>query len=124
MKRLDRTKPPPGWEYLEENHRVFTTRPAGKSIWCEALIRDPACDLVADIGRERARAMVFQMSWDTYDKETAPAIEDALAQVVEWLRAYAKEQHDIIDSDTSLVAAEAYLDAAATIESGEWRTTT
>jgi hypothetical protein len=91
LKRLDRSKPPPGWRWR------------------------PPCD--GDVGRHEAGPIDISYAWEEYDEDTAPAIEDTLAQLVEALWDADIFPESWVECSESVVTRT----IAEWIESGEWR---
>jgi hypothetical protein len=93
LPKLDQTKPPPG----------FLPGQCGGYY-------QPCCGYNKDA------------AWDEYHKRSAPAIDDALARLVEWLRDKARGKDGTVihtvDASYDVRVADALADA---IESGDWR---
>lgn len=95
---LDRTKPPPGWSHN------FAPADTG-----EHMLSRPAPVTTAE------------HAWSIYNRESAPAVSEAVGRVVAWLRESAERALADDPSAHGVCASQALDDAADAIEAGAWK---
>lgn len=107
LPKLDQTKPPPGWEFDDSEGGRFLVRVA---------------DVYEPDDTNASDALQIHRAHIIYAEESAPAVDDALARLVEWLRDKARGKDGTVihtvDASYDVRVADALADA---IESGGWR---